>query len=97
MQVVPREKPMTVFQCVGYIYKNAGLKGFARGYLLCFGREPLAFATYFGSFELMTKWVVLVYVTIYWEEKNINENGFEWWWYFIFFYKMVICSLGGDW
>ena len=95
MQVVPREKPMTVFQCIGYIYKNAGLKGFARGYLLCFGREPLAFATYFGSFELMTKWV-LVYVTIYWEEKNINENGFEWW-YFIFFYKMVICSLGGDW
>ena len=85
MQVVPREKPMTVFQCVGYIYKNAGLKGFARGYLLCFGREPLAFATYFGSFELMTKWVVLVYVTIYWEEKNINENGFEWW-YFIFFF-----------
>ena len=68
MQVVPREKPMTVFQCVGYIYKNAGLKGFARGYLLCFGREPLAFATYFGSFELMTKWV-LVYVTIYWEKK----------------------------
>ena len=82
MQVVPREKPMTVFECVGYIYKNAGLKGFARGYLLCFGREPLAFATYFGSFELMTKWVVLVYVTIYWEEKNINENGFEWWYYF---------------
>ena len=97
MQVVPREKPMTVFQCVGYIYKNAGLKGFARGYLLCFGREPLAFATYFGSFELMTKWVLtsLCY-NIVLRKKNIKENGFEWW-YFIFFYKMVIYSLGGDW
>ena len=73
MQVVPREKPMTVFQCVGYIYKNAGLKGFARGYLLCFGREPLAFATYFGSFELMTKWV-LVYVTILYWEKKISKK-----------------------
>ena len=45
----------SVFKCIGDIYANYGLKGFTRGYLTCFMREPLAFAAYFSSFELMTK------------------------------------------
>ena len=45
----------SVLKCIGDIYTNHGLKGFARGYLTCFMREPLAFAAYFSSFELMTK------------------------------------------
>ena len=49
----------TVFKCIGDIYVNHGLKGFTRGYLTCFMREPLAFAAYFSSFELMTKYCLI--------------------------------------
>ena len=45
----------SVFKCIRDVYKNFGIRGFARGYLTCFMREPLAFAAYFSSFELMTK------------------------------------------
>ena len=57
MQVVGQEKPMNTRQCIRYIYQKAGFGGFSRGYLMCFMREPVAFATYFASFEWMTKYV----------------------------------------
>ena len=58
MQVVGQEKPMSVMECIRYIYQKAGFGGFSRGYLMCFMREPVAFATYFASFEWMTKYVL---------------------------------------
>ena len=58
MQVVGQEKPMSVMECIRYIYQRAGFGGFSRGYLMCFMREPVAFATYFSSFEWMTKYIL---------------------------------------
>ena len=58
MQVVGQDKPMSVIECIRYIYQKAGFGGFSRGYLMCFMREPVAFATYFASFEWMTKYIL---------------------------------------
>ena len=58
-QIVAQDKPMSVKRTIGYIYENAGLRGFARGYGMCFFREPIAFTVYFSSFEWMTRFVFI--------------------------------------
>ena len=64
-QIVAQDKPMSVKRTIGYIYENAGLRGFARGYGMCFFREPIAFTVYFSSFEWMTRFVFIRFSIYY--------------------------------
>ena len=80
MQVVGQEKPMSVMECIRYIYQKAGFGGFSRGYLMCFMREPVAFATYFASFEWMTKYVLgfsVLPISIFCLQNKFADNNAE--------------------
>ena len=41
-------------EITGEVWGVGGLRGFARGFSATLAREPLAFACYFSSFELLT-------------------------------------------